>query len=135
MLRQFCLDNNLPMHTRENTDFLRQLLSAKANFEGCREVSALCVHYIEVLLWEFDCHFIHSWEKCLLLRGVRYEVSLYLLPSELCVESQWRGDRKQCFGNICCLAVLELLVGEEGGGEQKVLFRAGWNCIIFQVGF
>ena len=50
LLRQFCLDNNLPMNIRENTDFLQQLLSAEANFEGCREVPALRVHYIEVLL-------------------------------------------------------------------------------------
>ena len=39
LLRQFCLGNNLPTHIRENTDFPlqkpQQLLSAKANFEGC----------------------------------------------------------------------------------------------------
>ena len=34
-VKTICLSNNLPMHIRENTDFLRQLPSAKANFEGC----------------------------------------------------------------------------------------------------
>ena len=39
LLRQFSLHNNLSMHIRENTDFplqkSQQLLSFKANFEGC----------------------------------------------------------------------------------------------------
>ena len=39
LLRQFCLGNNLPMHIKENTDFLREKLwelpVVKANFEGC----------------------------------------------------------------------------------------------------
>ena len=38
LLRQLRLGNNLPMHIRENTGFLRQkprqLPSAEANFEG-----------------------------------------------------------------------------------------------------
>ena len=31
------------------------------------------VHYIKVLLWEFDRHFICSWKRCPLKGGVRYK--------------------------------------------------------------
>ena len=34
LLKQFCPGNTLPMHIRENTDFLQQLQIAEANFEG-----------------------------------------------------------------------------------------------------
>ena len=39
LLRQFCLDNKLQMHIKENTDFPQQkpqqLPNAEVNFEGC----------------------------------------------------------------------------------------------------
>ena len=39
--RQFCFDNNFPMHIKENTDFFwqrpQQLPSAEANLEGCEQ--------------------------------------------------------------------------------------------------
>ena len=42
VVKTTCLSNDLLMHIRENTDFARQkpqqLLSAKANFEGCLEI-------------------------------------------------------------------------------------------------
>ena len=41
LLKTFCLGNNLSMHIKENTDFLRQkprqLPSAEANSKGCTD--------------------------------------------------------------------------------------------------
>ena len=40
VVKTICLGNNLPRHTKENTDFPQQtpqqLASAEANFEGCK---------------------------------------------------------------------------------------------------
>ena len=54
---------------------------------------------------------------------------------EPCVKNQWEGGRKHCFVNFCSLAMLNLRCGRSGGVEQKVLFRASWNRIFFQLVF
>ena len=63
-LRQFCLGNNLPMDIKKNTVFLwlklQQLLSAKANFEGCIYISYIYIyHAYHIYIHIYIMHIIY----------------------------------------------------------------------------